>query len=170
MIKKRFLILGAIGAIFATNVYADSNKSVVAVYTCQDGCNVTNDAGKTNFSCTNPNGKACGDVIANVFIPQTSDTIVNIAQKTQTKSEPVSGRAGQVSARVAKTTSSLKANGRTPSGPDKAASGDVYIRCPNGCSLECTSVANGQSSICVCKRGNTICDEEVTQIEAPQSF
>ena len=124
MIKKRFLILGAIGAIFATNVYADSNKSVVAVYTCQDGCNVTNDAGKTNFSCTNPNGKACGDVIANVFIPQTSDTIVNIAQKTQTKSEPVSGRAGKITS-----VTTIPAISSASSSP-----------CPKGCFMDCSGL------------------------------
>jgi len=139
---------------------------MVAVYTCQDGCNVTND--KTNFNCLYPDGKSCGNAAVDIFVSQTAGT--KITSNTQPKSEPVSARSATVTARAAKKTTPKPNAGNKPTGPDKAAGGDVYIRCPNGCSLECSSVEQGQSSICVCKRGSAICEEEVTQIGAPQSF
>lgn len=170
--KTKTLLSLAILPLCTINCYADNNQSAVAVYTCKKDCRVVANYDKEHiFGCVDSNGKFCEYPKYDIFVSEknTIPGIPTMTPATQEKTEPVAARAGKINPRAAKKTTS-KPNSSTPTGPDKAAGGDVYIRCPDGCSLECNSVGGGQSSICVCKRGSSICDEEVTQIGAPQSF
>lgn len=158
--KKTLLIFGVVGALCATNGYG--GKQSVVVYTCNDGCDITNDA----TGCTYSNGKDCGKPAASIFVPQTSMPMTTVAPKNQPqKSDPVSARA-------AKTTRPNVSKPTKPNGPDKSANGYVHITCPEGCTLHCSSTTGGQTNYCECQTSDgRLCEERVkTGENKPVSF
>ena len=97
-LRHKFIIVAAVSAISA-GAFAAGNSSVVALYTCPDGCSVNSDANNTKFDCVYPEGKACGSPMINIFVPEISEAIAGVIPKSQPrsetkkKSEPVSARA-----------------------------------------------------------------------------
>ncbi|MBO4672404.1 MAG: hypothetical protein J5608_01995 [Alphaproteobacteria bacterium] len=97
-LRHKFIIVAAVSAISA-GAFAAGNSSVVALYTCPDGCSVNSDANNTKFDCVYPEGKTCGSPMTNIFVPEISEAIANVLPKSQPKSEtkkksePVSARA-----------------------------------------------------------------------------
>ena len=165
--KKTFLSIAVVGAMFAVNGYADNQ--MVAVYTCQNGCNVIND--KTNFSCIYPDGKSCGGAKADIFVSQTTDAM--IASNGQQRSDQVSGRSATVAARAAAKPTQRPNSGASgnSSGPDKT----VVVTCPRDCKYDCDKITQPdgtQLNVCACKtKSGALCEEKVqTTQNGPVSF
>ena len=149
--KKIFLTFGLVGALCAINSYADSNQSVVAVYSCPDGCSITSSADMAPVGCVFSDGQTCDGLKVDIFVPQTIGMIINSNQMVRNSQSPVSARAAtnqQVTARAAKRTNTIGAkSGGKQSGPDKLHSGSSWIQpaCEVGCSWGCK-----ENNICSC--------------------
>lgn len=148
--KKVFWVFGIITALCTNNGYADGEQSVVAVYTCPDGCIINNDIDMKNIGCLDNGGKDCGNPKVNVFVPQILKTsqIVNKKQNSAPikKQEPVSARAAMKPVKNKHVVNSVPVPGN---------------QCPEGCHMYCdpnTTQTNGYlSSIhcyCVDENGN----------------
>lgn len=150
---KTILTVGIISVLFATNGYAATQ--LVAVYSCTNGCNVTNNANR--FSCAYPDGKSCGNPTTNIFVPQMSTPVTNVMPVAQEKSTATSARA----ARVSRPNATTKPIGNKPSSGnvDKSSNGWFAVECPEGCTADC--ITAGQTVVCDCKddKGNVCKDE-----------
>ena len=148
--KKTLLTVGIVGALFATNSYADNQQSILVSYTCPDTCTVTNDEALTKFGCVYPDTKDCGTTTVKILEFMTTPETIN--QQTNEKSKPVAARA-------AKKTTQKPNVGNKPKGSDKAAGGIVSVTCPAGCNFKCDSSSGG--AWCWCEDGNgKHCGEE----------
>ena len=168
--KTIFLTCGIIGALYATNGYADNRQSILVRYACPDNCNVTNDAEMTKFSCIFSDNKDCGNPVINILegskpVPVLKEPTTNATSTDQKKSEPTTARA----ARVARPNTTKPTNNK-PQGPDKSASGYIFVECPSQCSLHCEHADH--ASWCECRTSDgKLCEENVhTGQNKPVSF
>jgi len=165
--KKSFLILGALGAIIATNGHAVQSGVIDVTLTCPAGC-VLHTVQKGNsfiaYCWDDAHNRECADPKVNTKAVALPDDLIEQMKKTE-KTVP---------ARAAKVERNVKtATANTPSSPintepeiqDKVASGTVIIACPEGCKTDCQETAGGYMS-CKCKKPNgELCQEEVLTIE-----
>ena len=161
--KKTFLSFAIVGALFAIDSYADS-ESMVAVYKCQDECNIVND--KTNFSCVYPDGKNCGSAMADIFVSQTVKTIITPSE--QQRADSVSARSATVTARAAKKSGPVNTTKKTGNGssyaPNGGSSGAQYtaLICENPeCEIHCATLNGNAACTCVGKTVSTQCGDPI---------
>ena len=142
--KKLFSLPVITTLSFVANAgYAATQSQLVAVYSCTNGCNVTNNANK--FSCAYPDGKNCGNPTTNIFVPQMSNPVANVMPAVQEKSTATSARA----ARVSRPNATTKPIGNKPNGGNMDKSSNE--ECPAGCKRECLPVANESGPVfCDC--------------------
>lgn len=153
--KKTFLSIAVVGAMFAANGYAEGQQSILVSYICPDTCTIKKDAESTKFSCIYSDAKECGTPTAKILeltsVPE--KTTEKVDQTANEKTKPAIARAARKQ--------NIKPNNIKPTGtkPDKAMGGDVFITCPEGCTIKC--LEDFGTCACVDKRGN-ICNESTT--------
>ena len=164
--KTKTLLSLAILPLCTINCYADNNQSAVAVYTCKKDCRVVANYDKEHiFGCVDSNGKFCEYPKYDIFVSEknTIPGTPTMTPATQEKTEPVAARAGKINPRAAKKTTS-KPNTGTPTGPDKAAGGDVHVMCPQGCTFKCETGSSSNNANCWCEDSSgKKCGEEAVQ-------
>lgn len=144
--------------------YAATQSQIVAVYSCTNGCNVTNNANK--FSCAYPDGKSCGNPTTNIFVPQMSTPVTNVTPVAQEKSATTSARAARVSRPNTKPIGNKPSSGKI----DKSSSGWGSLTCPDGCKPDCITIANAPGVLCECydDKGN-VCKDVQSSVGDPEN-
>ena len=142
--KKSFLIFSIMGILCTVNGYC--GQSAVAVYTCPDECNISDDTKVCHYT----NGTDCGTPSKSIYFEAPSDIIPDITQNTMNQVPNIQRKSGANSARAGVRTPASK---KIPTVTTQV-SNDPY--CPQGCSMYCdpstaTNSPSGLSSIkCSC--------------------